>query len=353
MKNIRWSIFIAIVTFSSYNSAFAVANSDSVVSKYTCISFTKNLQFGNKDTKNSNEIAKLRNFLKEDRDFPTNTIDQLGYFGTNTRSALINFQKKQKINPTGAVGQITMARIHEISCSTTTTVSKITNTESVVSKKEESIKVVVKETPVVVVNEPASTKMISEVPTIYVRTLLATDITSSSATFNGNGGIDGEKHWFEWGKTMEMNSKTPETVTPTSYTYKITGLLPNTIYYFRSVTSVASSSIRKTETAYGEMRYFTTPPSALPAPAKPTVSISSTGIAVNTTGSAKIIWTSANANRCYFTAGEEGGDWTRQTSLSGEYITRPITKSTTFGINCRNNLEYTVTGTVTVPKIVN
>ena len=192
-------------------------------------------------------------------------------------------------------------------------------------------------------------------PTIYVKTFLATDVTSESAILKGSGGVDGEKHWFEWGTTMEMKSTTTQTNTPTSYSYTLTGLAPNTSYYFRAVTSVASSTDRKAETAYGEMRYFTTPAKAVATAVKvsPTVSITTTGVAVNAGGSAKVTWTSTNTNTCTFTQGENGGTWTQQNSLSGQYMTLPMTSSAVFSISCKDIDGYVVTSSVTVPKIVN
>lgn len=77
------------------------------------------MQKGYKEASTTKEVTKLRVFLKEDRDFATNTIDPVGTFGENTRKAVIVFQKKNKISPTGNVGKLTRAKIKELSCSTT------------------------------------------------------------------------------------------------------------------------------------------------------------------------------------------------------------------------------------------
>jgi peptidoglycan hydrolase-like protein with peptidoglycan-binding domain len=296
----------------------------------SCTVLTKTLSKGSENS----EVLTLQQFLFDSGYL---IVKPNGYFGQNTKVAVMAFQKKYNINQTGSVGQLTRAKIKEISCSSSTTP-------------------IVKQTPsvdVVVIKEAPAEVPVKEMPTIYIKTLIPSSVTSSEATLSGNGGIDGEKHWFEWGNTMDMKNVTPQTVSATSYTYKITGLAPSTTYYFRAITSVATTTDRKGETAYGEMRYFTTPAATVAASPLPTVSISSTGIAVNTSGSAKVTWTSTNASTCYFTQGEVGGEWTNQRSLSGEYITRPMTQAATFGIYCKNNSGYTVAGSVAVPKIVN
>lgn len=304
-------------------------------SALTCTTLTKSLSKGSEN----NEVLALQNFLAESGHL---TVKPNGYFGENTRKALVAFQKKHSISGTGTAGPLTSTKIKAISCASTSQSPEKKIIETVTQKQPEQV--VVKETPQV----PQA-----HIPTIYVKTLFPSDVTSSEAILKGSGGIDGEKHWFEWGLAMGTTTQTPQVAASTTFSHKITGLSPGTGYYFRALTSVATSTERKGEVAYGEMRYFTTPGAAVTAPPKPTVTISSTGAAVNTSGSAKITWTSTNASICSFTEGESGGDWTRQTAVSGEYITRPMTTSATFGINCKNNAGYTVTASVAVSKIVN
>lgn len=121
---------------------------------------------------------------------------------------------------------------------------------------------------------------------------------------------------------------------------------------FLELLQVLRQAQRKGETAYGDIFYFTTPPSTTVAPPAPTVTITSTGIAVNSSGSAKVVWASTNAVTCFFTGGGDDSESTKQRSLSGTYITKPITKATVFGISCQSDSNYTVTSSVTVPKIV-
>ncbi len=326
----------------------------SEVSAVTCTNLTKFLSKGYENS----EVLLLQQFLADGGYL---LVKPNGYFGENTKRGVILFQKQQKITGTGTVGPYTRAKIKEITCTTTSQNGSAVTNNLVVTDKEK---------PTVVINNsqvtvPAQVIVPAQVtstvtppviaPTIYVKTYLAADVTSETATLKGSGGIDGEKHWFEWGNTMEMKNATPQSSSTINYSYVLTGLAPNTSYFFRAVTGVASSSDRRAETAYGEMRYFTTPLKATAAAAKvaPTVTITSTGVAVNSSGSAKVTWTSVNANTCTFTQGESGGSWTNQSALSGQYITLPMTTSAVFSISCKDIGGYTVTGSVTVPKIVN
>ena len=317
------------------------------VSALTCTSLVRSLSKGSENS----EVLTLQQFLADGGYL---VVKPNGYFGENTKKAVIAFQRKQKISGTGFVGPITRGKIQEISCSiatsSTSSVEKKIPSESTVADNQKNA---TSTTAAVVVKDIPVAAAVQEIPTIYIKTLIPKDITPNEATLLGSGGIDGEKHWFEWGKTMEMSNVTPQTAASTSYSYKIKGLLPGTAYSFRAVTSVATSTERKGEVAYGDTRYFTTPPATVAATPVPTVSISSTGVAVAADGSARVKWVSANVSTCSFLDGEEGGNWTRQGSLSGEYITKPMTKSATFRIICKNNVQYTVTGSITVPKIVN
>lgn len=310
----------------------------SSVSALTCTVVTQPLAKGFENS----EVLALQQFLADSGYL---LVKPNGYFGDNTKRALIAFQRKQKLSRTGATGPLTRGKIRDISCSAaSSTLEKKISRESVTATSGEKIAVTVKET--------SETITLAEMPTIYVKTLIPVDVTSDSATLFGRGGIDGEKHWFEWGKTEDMTNATPQTVASTTFSYKLTGLSPSTTYYFRALTSVASSTQRKAEIARGESRYFVTPQLKAATLPTPTVTISSTGVAVTADGKARVRWASTNVNVCSFAGGEEGGNWTRQGSLTGEYITQPMTKAASFYIVCKNSVGYTVTGGVTVPQIV-
>lgn len=317
------------------------------VSALTCIKLTKPLSKGSENS----EVLALQQFLADGGYL---TVKPNGYFGENTKKAVISFQRRQKINMTGTVGPFTRSKIQEMSCVNVSASLNEKISSTVVASDVGKALVTTKDKPVVTgIQEVSVATAVQEIPTIYVKTFLASEITPTSAVIKGVGGIDGEKHWFEWGTTMEMLNVTPPVAAPTNYSYKLTGLLPNTSYFFRALTSVASSTDKKGEIAYGERRYFTTPQAEVAALPVPTVSISSTGVAVNLEGSVRVLWTSANTSVCSFTGGEEGGSWTSQGSLSGEYITKPMTQPALFTISCKNNLEYTVTSSVTVSKTAN
>jgi peptidoglycan hydrolase-like protein with peptidoglycan-binding domain len=313
----------------------------SKASASSCTNLTKTLSKGSENK----DVLSLQQFLFDSGYL---LVKPNGYFGENTRKALIAFQVQQKITGVGFAGQLTRGKIKELSCTVTSSPSAIiskVNTNTSSQNKPAST------TTVATVIKEVSTIAVADTPTIYVKTRIPTEITSTSATLSGYGGIDGEKHWFEWGKTSELGTITSQTVASTSYIYKITGLSPNTTYFFRAVTSVASSSERKGETAHGDILYFTTPQAPASKTPLPTVSISSKAVAVDSSGATKVEWTSTNTNTCFFTGGEDGGNWTKQVGLSGQYITRPITKSTLFGIVCKNNAGYTVTSSVTISKV--
>ena len=350
MKHLSLFVIINSLYLGFTYLAYSATSTDKNPTKYTCVNLTKLMQFGYKDTKNSNDVYKLRNFLKEDRDFISNKIDPAGYFGNNTKTAVIVFQNKHNIIGTGVVGQVTRAKISEVSCSTQ---SSYTDKKIPISKTTTNLvgKLISSTENVSQVNK--NIPAILESPTIFAKTLLATEITSNSATLNGSGGVDGEKHWFEWGKEIGFGKMTPELVTSVVYSTKITGLTPLTTYYFRAVTSVATTTERNAEIAYGPIRYFTTPAASSGSIIIPTISISSPQTAVNSIGSTKVIWSSTNATICHFTGGEEGGGWTSQTSLSGVYVTKPMAKEATFGIYCTSSSGNTVTASILVSKVSN
>ena len=98
-----------------------------------------------------------------------------------------------------------------------------------------------------------------------VTTNAATDVTTESATLNGNldslGDYSSVNVSFEWGETLGgpyPNETTPETMASTGpFSAPISGLASNTTYYFRAK---ATGSV----TVYGDEQSFTTPPLGAP-----------------------------------------------------------------------------------------
>lgn len=86
----------------------------STVSKISaCTTLTKTLSLGSKDTKTSTNVAKLQKYLNS---IGYTKFKPTGYFGALTRTAVIDFQKKNKLPPTGIVGKLTIAKISALSC---------------------------------------------------------------------------------------------------------------------------------------------------------------------------------------------------------------------------------------------
>jgi hypothetical protein len=92
-----------------------------------------------------------------------------------------------------------------------------------------------------------------------VETLSAINVTTTNATLRGKlidlDGGDSATVWFEWGTSSNVytSSSTPETVTSTGIFYKtISGLLPQTKYYFRAFAQNAAG------TNYGKEESFVT-----------------------------------------------------------------------------------------------
>ncbi len=72
---------------------------------------------------------------------------------------------------------------------------------------------------------------------IFAETDIASSITTSAATISGSWQGDNEvSTWFEYGSTMDLGKKTKAVTQKTKSgftTYRLTGLSPNSAYYFR------------------------------------------------------------------------------------------------------------------------
>lgn len=75
-----------------------------------CVYPTKNTQSGARDTKKDTTVAQLQQFLNTR--YPGTIVN--GYFGPKTRTAVIRFQKEEKIPQTGKVGPQTRARMQAL-----------------------------------------------------------------------------------------------------------------------------------------------------------------------------------------------------------------------------------------------
>lgn len=106
-------------------------------------------------------------------------------------------------------------------------------------------------------------------PVITVATSNPSDITPTSVTLHGvlasAGAPDNGTEWFEWGKTLSLGTITPSkgytagastSTTFALYDYPLTGLTPNTTYFFRAV---GKSLITGATTAGATLELKTTP----------------------------------------------------------------------------------------------
>jgi len=105
-----------------------------------------------------------------------------------------------------------------------------------------------------------------QTPTIETRT--ATDVTGVSAVLNGAVNPQGSTdtmRWFEWGTTQSLGKQTPKAnqgTTAGNFSYSISDLTPDTIYYYKAVAQnangVVSGSVYSFRT--GGLNYLPTTP---------------------------------------------------------------------------------------------
>jgi uncharacterized repeat protein (TIGR01451 family) len=178
-------------------------------------------------------------------------------------------------------------------------------------------------------NFTTSTSLPPSGQTPSVTTHSATNITHNSATLNGFIAPHdvSAQAWFVYGTSHSNLSMTTSKVSigssSTQFSRNITGLSPNTTYYFMAIG----------ENSYGQnphdVRSFTTGSQILP----PTVDIKANGsngpITINYNSSANLTWTSSNADSCY-----ASNAWSGTKSTSGSQSTGNLTASRTYTITC-------------------
>ena len=180
-----------------------------------------------------------------------------------------------------------------------------------------------------------------------VTTKNATNVDSNSATLNGR--VDGNglstRAWFEYGTSRSLGYSTSRTSYGSgsnNYDKEISGLMPNTTYYFRAVAENSE------DTAYGSILSFYTSSNFIIPPVnnQPTVVIyaDSTNLAYN--GATSIRWGTVNATSCYASGGSTG--WAGQKSIGpASFYTGSLTGTRTYTITCTNNVG-SATDSVTV-----
>ncbi len=107
-------LFIPIVSFAQSLPGDVDPNGNPT----ECITLNNNLRYQTRDSAVGGEVSTLQDFLQSQGFLST---EPTGYFGLITFKAVKDFQSANGVQPTGYVGPITRAKIHDVSCSTSTT----------------------------------------------------------------------------------------------------------------------------------------------------------------------------------------------------------------------------------------
>ncbi|MDD5068879.1 MAG: Ser-Thr-rich GPI-anchored membrane family protein [Candidatus Pacebacteria bacterium] len=89
------------------------ADIDTQASSSSCVVLTYDLRYQSRDISTNGEVSSLQDFLQSKGYLSS---EPTGYFGMLTFQAVKDFQKANGISPTGFVGPITRAKIHQVSC---------------------------------------------------------------------------------------------------------------------------------------------------------------------------------------------------------------------------------------------
>jgi len=179
-----------------------------------------------------------------------------------------------------------------------------------------------------------------------VTTRDATNVSSYNAVLNGR--VDGNglstRAWFEYGTSTSLGYSTTRTSYgsgTTNYNRSISGLLPNTTYYFRAMAENSEGTDRGSI-----LSFYTSTGYVPPINNQPTVVIyaDSTNVAYN--GATTIRWSAVNATSCIASGGSVG--WAGIKSMGpGSFYTGSLTSTRTYTISCSNNVGSS-TDSVTV-----
>jgi len=81
--------------------------------KVTCLSLTRSMGVGARDTSTEGEVTALQMFLATKGYLAS---EPTGYFGSLTKKAVVDFQKAHDVDPLGLVGPSTRATLKKVSC---------------------------------------------------------------------------------------------------------------------------------------------------------------------------------------------------------------------------------------------
>lgn len=178
---------------------------------------------------------------------------------------------------------------------------------------------------------------------LFVTTSNATNITNSSAILNGLINANGSytTAWFTYGTSTNFLSSTTQTLYNSgfsNYNVPISGLIPNTTYYFRLAAQSPQGIVYGNTLSFNTMNDYTN--------SQPTVALSAdnTNLAYNEV--TNIRWYTTNATYCYASNGSNGWAGVKNVDPSAFY-TGSLTENKTYTITCSNNIGSS-TDSVTV-----
>ena len=169
-----------------------------------------------------------------------------------------------------------------------------------------------------------------------VTTRNATNVTTSSATLNGE--VDGNgtsvRAWFEYGTSTSLGYRTSENSYgsgSTDYSRSISGLSPNTTYYFRAMAENSDGTARGSILTFRTGQGYNPPVNN-----QPTVVIFADSTNISYNGATTLRWSSYNASSCFASGGSVG--WAGVKSIGpASFYTGSLTSNRTYTITCTNS----------------
>ncbi|OGI68132.1 hypothetical protein A2738_03040 [Candidatus Nomurabacteria bacterium RIFCSPHIGHO2_01_FULL_42_15] len=184
----------------------------------------------------------------------------------------------------------------------------------------------------------------NEEPEVITRS--ATNVSSTSATLRGrvDGNGSSARAWFEYGTNTSLGYTTSENSygsDSSEFSRSVSGLIPNTTYYFRAVAENSEDTI------FGNMLSFNTTGNVVnPVNNQPTVVIYADQTNIAYSSATTVRWNTTNATTCFASGGSLGWAGAKEVS-QGSFYTGSLTGSRTYTIACSNSVGSS-TDSVTV-----
>jgi peptidoglycan hydrolase-like protein with peptidoglycan-binding domain len=120
MNTLQKFLLLLTGAFLSVGVVSAEVVTDTVTDAVDCTAIRYSLKIGSKDSYTDGDVTRLQTYLSQANYLDA---DPTGYFGRATFKAVQAFQKDYSIAPQGNVGPYTRAKIKEVSCGNTATIS--------------------------------------------------------------------------------------------------------------------------------------------------------------------------------------------------------------------------------------